>query len=133
MGMGFREIDQAAGKPVPVDLLKMLAEERERQVNADVEQIAETHASLKYDALKLGELIQYGREDVHQDPLAPIRSLLALIGDLPDKTSDRRSGNNDRNFSAPPEGDYEVLPGDNLSHYLINQVPVRFETDNPPC
>ena len=90
--MGFREIDLAAGQLVPVDLLKMLAEERENQVYKDVEKIAETYASLKYDALKLSELMQYAREEVHQDPMAPIRfrprpeALIEVA--FPDKTSE---------------------------------------------
>jgi len=90
--MGFQRADLADSKPVPVDLLKMLAEERENQVYADVEKIAETYASLKYDALKLSELMQYAREEVHPDPMAPIRfrprpeALIEVV--FPDKTSE---------------------------------------------
>ena len=77
---------------VPVEILRTLAEERERQVNIDVANIAETYLSLGPDANKLGEFLQYAREDVHLDPGLPIRfrprpqALLDVV--YPDKTSE---------------------------------------------
>jgi succinyl-diaminopimelate desuccinylase len=59
--------------PVPVDLLRTLAEEREKQVQEDVGLIAETYSTLGGDTGKLGELLQFAREEVRSDPQAPIR------------------------------------------------------------
>lgn len=58
---------------VPIDALKQLAEERERQVLRDVEIIAESHLKTGADGAKLSEFLQRAREDVHLDPDVPVR------------------------------------------------------------
>jgi acetylornithine deacetylase/succinyl-diaminopimelate desuccinylase-like protein len=90
--LGSISVDDCAEIPVPLDLLKALAEDREKQVLHDVEIIAETYPSIEGDRRKLGEMLQYCREDVHLDPLLPIRfrprpeALLEIS--YPDKTSE---------------------------------------------
>jgi succinyl-diaminopimelate desuccinylase len=77
---------------IPVELLRKLAEERQSQVQSDVEWIAETYPSLVGDATRLGEYLQHARDDVHPDAQAPIRfrprpeALLEIA--YPDKTSE---------------------------------------------
>ncbi len=90
--MGDISIEECEEFPVPLDVLKDLAEKRENQVMRDVENIAETFPSLKDDSLKLGEMLQYCRDDVHLDPLAPVRfrprpEAMVEIS-YPDKTSE---------------------------------------------
>lgn len=60
-------------KPVPLELLRSLEEEREAQIAQDVENIAETYALMEEDRSKIEEILQYCREDVHQNPIVPIR------------------------------------------------------------
>ncbi|MES0359456.1 MAG: M20/M25/M40 family metallo-hydrolase [Anaerolineales bacterium] len=78
--------------PVPIELLKKLVEDREEQVMNDVELIAETFPSIEEDCQKLGEILQYCREDVHPDPILPIRfrprpeAMIEIS--YPDKTSE---------------------------------------------
>lgn len=71
--LGDSTLEQCDAIPVPIELLKQLAENREREVQRDIESIAETYPSLEEDSLKLGEMLHYCREDVHLDPLPPIR------------------------------------------------------------
>ncbi len=90
--LGDFSLDDCAEVPVPLDLLKGLVEDREKQVLHDVEIIAETYPSIEEDSHKLGEMLQYCREDVHLDPLQPIRfrprpEELVEIS-YPDKTSE---------------------------------------------
>ena len=90
--IGNNSLENCEQIPVPVDILKELAEEREDQVKQNVEMIAEIFPSLGEDSQKLAEMLQYSREDVHLDPLAPIRFRPrpeAMIEvSYPDKTSE---------------------------------------------
>ncbi len=60
-------------REVPIELLRELAEEREKQVQADVEFIAGVHSTLVADSNKLGEFIQRARDEVRLDPEVRIR------------------------------------------------------------
>ena len=77
---------------VPLELLKQLAEEREKQVLMDVGLVAETFRSLNGEANKLGEFLQRARDEVHFEPMMPVRfrprpeSLVQTS--YPDKTSE---------------------------------------------
>jgi acetylornithine deacetylase/succinyl-diaminopimelate desuccinylase-like protein/gamma-glutamyl:cysteine ligase YbdK (ATP-grasp superfamily) len=77
---------------VPVELLRILASERQKQVLRDVEIIAETHPVLGKDARKTGEFLQHARDAVRADLQAPIRfrprpKALVEVA-YPDKTSE---------------------------------------------
>jgi succinyl-diaminopimelate desuccinylase len=77
---------------VPLELLRAMAEERQRLVRRDVEMIAETYPFLSGDATRLGEYLQRARDDVHLDPDAPVRfrprpEAMVEIS-YPDKTSE---------------------------------------------
>lgn len=85
--------DGTAAEPeVPTDLLKQLAMDREQAVARDVEQIATSVGALGVEAAKLRELLQRARDEVRQDPTAPIRFRprpAALVSQsYPDKTSE---------------------------------------------
>jgi succinyl-diaminopimelate desuccinylase len=71
--LGIKKDEVCEDLHVPLELLQCLAEDREKQVSQIVEHIAETYPVMREDSAKLGELLQYAREDVHQDPLVPIR------------------------------------------------------------
>jgi succinyl-diaminopimelate desuccinylase len=58
---------------VPVEILRKLAEEHETQIQLDVACIAETYQELGGEAYKLGEFLQRARDDVHPNPLSPVR------------------------------------------------------------
>jgi succinyl-diaminopimelate desuccinylase len=58
---------------VPLELLHALAQEREKQVAKDIEQIAENYTQLPGDLRKIREFLQRSRDDVHPDLGAPIR------------------------------------------------------------
>jgi succinyl-diaminopimelate desuccinylase len=62
-----------SGDEVPLELLQQLAEERQVQVGRDVEWIAAHLADLGAESVKLGELLQRARDDVHAEPQAPVR------------------------------------------------------------
>lgn len=77
---------------VPMEILRLLADERVRQVSTDVELIAETYQEFGEDAAKITEFLQRTREDVRSDPQAPIRfrpraEALYEVA-YPDKTSE---------------------------------------------
>ncbi|MDW8325547.1 MAG: M20/M25/M40 family metallo-hydrolase [Anaerolineales bacterium] len=81
---------------VPVEVLKLLALEREAQVKADVEIIAASVAELGEEAVKLREFLQRARDEVRQhDPQAPIRfrprADAATIGTLSAHYADKTS------------------------------------------
>jgi succinyl-diaminopimelate desuccinylase len=90
--LGDFSFEDCAEVPVPLDVLKGLAEEREKQVLQEVEIIAETYPSIEDDSHKLGDLLQDCREDVHLDPLPPVRfrprpeAMIEIS--YPDKTSE---------------------------------------------
>ena len=71
--LGEISIEECGEVPVPLELLQALAEDHENQVIHDVEVIAETYPALEEDRQKLGEMFQFCREDVHLEPLLPIR------------------------------------------------------------
>ena len=77
---------------VPLELLISLAEEREAQVIADVEKIAERYAELDGETPKLAEFLQHARDDVRADVYAPVRFRPrpeAMVDiSFPDKTSE---------------------------------------------
>ena len=58
---------------IPLELLRAMAEEREAQVQRDVEKIAATYAEIGKEAPKLGEFLQHARDDVHLDQQVPVR------------------------------------------------------------
>ena len=71
--LSLSRLDEGSQAVVPLEILRVLAEERENQVHHDVEAIAETFPGLGSDSGKLGEFLQYAREDVRLDPHVPIR------------------------------------------------------------
>jgi succinyl-diaminopimelate desuccinylase len=77
---------------VPVEVLKTLALEREAQVKRDVEQIAASYAMLGPEAGKLRDVLQRARDEVRQDPAAPIRFRprheARIAHSYPDKTAE---------------------------------------------
>ena len=85
---------QALGgeKCVPTDMLRGLAEARERQVAADVERIAAEVPHLGQDGQKLQEMLARARDHARRDPDMPIRFRppLGAFVDVayPDKTSE---------------------------------------------
>jgi len=58
---------------IPVEELQRLAQQRVIQLNSDVEYIAADFKNLKLDRRIIGEFLQHARDEVHNDPLAPIR------------------------------------------------------------
>ena len=85
---------QALGgeKSVPTEMLRGLAEARERQVAADVERIAAEVPHLGQDGQKLQEMLARARDHARRDPDMPIRFRppLGAFVDVayPDKTSE---------------------------------------------
>ncbi len=77
---------------VPTDLLRMLAQERKQQVIQDIENIAVEYRKLYEESTKFSEFLQRARDDVHADPLAPIRFHRRMDDfieiNFPDKTSE---------------------------------------------
>jgi len=90
--LGDVTLEECGEVPIPLEILQSLAEEHEKQVMRDVEVIAETYPGIKEDRQKLGEMFQFCREDVHLDPLLPIRfrprpeEMIEIS--YPDKTSE---------------------------------------------
>ena len=90
--LGDITLDECGEVPIPLEILQSLAEEHESQVIQDIELIAETYPGIKEDQQKLGEMFQFCREDVHLDPLLPIRfrprpeEMIEIS--YPDKTSE---------------------------------------------
>ena len=77
---------------VPLEVLQMLAAEHEAGLMREVEIIAEASSTLGKDSARLTSLLQRARDDVLQDPLAPVRFRprpeTALEIAYPDKTSE---------------------------------------------
>ena len=77
---------------VPVEVLKLLASEREDQVKREVEQIAASYAVLGPEAGKLRDVLQRARDEVRQDPAAPFRfrprQEFLIAPSYPDKTAE---------------------------------------------
>ncbi len=77
---------------VPAELLRLLAEEREQQVAADIERIAAALPALGQEATRLRELWGRARDHARREPSAPIRfrpAAGATVGvHYPDKASE---------------------------------------------
>ena len=90
--LGVRSLDDCGEVPIPLDMLRTLAEEHENQVIKDIELIAETYPAIEVDRQKLGEVFQFCREDVHLEPQLPVRfrprpeEMIEIS--YPDKTSE---------------------------------------------
>jgi acetylornithine deacetylase/succinyl-diaminopimelate desuccinylase-like protein len=88
-----RLLDDLNGeKFVPVEMLRILASERQKQVLRDVEVVAETHPILGKDAHKTADFLQHARDAARADLQAPIRfrprpKALVEVA-YPDKTSE---------------------------------------------
>ncbi len=74
------------------EVMRELAEEREAQVRADVDQISANFSGLGTESAKLGEFIHHARDDARQAPELPVRfrpSAGALLETAyPDKTAE---------------------------------------------
>jgi acetylornithine deacetylase/succinyl-diaminopimelate desuccinylase-like protein len=77
---------------IPAEMLKELAEQRERQVAQEIEEIASSRVSHSPDQARLDDLLQRARDDAHHHPQAPIRfrpaSQARISLRYPDKTSE---------------------------------------------
>ena len=58
---------------VPIETLRKLAEQNKNRLNRDIEYIASDFKNLTYDHRLIGEFLQHARDEVHNDPHAPIR------------------------------------------------------------
>jgi succinyl-diaminopimelate desuccinylase len=67
------QMELGANDEVPLSVLRSLVEEREAQVMAEVEKIAAGYLSLGVDATKIGQFLQYARDDARQHPELPVR------------------------------------------------------------
>ena len=74
--LGSNPSELCEDKPVPLDLLQQIAGAREDQVEKDIEYIAGTYQLVGEDSQKLGEILQFCREDVHR------RSFQLLTGQI---------------------------------------------------
>jgi succinyl-diaminopimelate desuccinylase len=90
--MGLQKSNLLQEIEVPLDLIRMLAEEREEQIKQDIEMIIVNFMSIPEDRGKLSEFIQFSREDARLDVRSPIRFKppTASLVDLPfpDKMSE---------------------------------------------
>jgi succinyl-diaminopimelate desuccinylase len=93
----YSELGEKAGPEtgyvqVPAEVLIQFALEREQRVVKDVEEIAASYPALGQEATKIGQFLQYIREDVHLDPELPLRfhpKTDALVEiSYPDKTTE---------------------------------------------
>jgi hypothetical protein len=66
-------IELGANDEVPLTVLRSIAEEREAQIIAEVEKIAARYSSLEGDAAKIGQFLQYARDEARQHPELPVR------------------------------------------------------------
>jgi len=75
---------------VPLEVLKILVNDRVEQVIQDVTTIVDSYRSLEVDHRQLGEFFQRARDEAHFDPQAPIRfrSKALLEISYADKTSE---------------------------------------------
>lgn len=86
------QMELGANDEVPFSILRSLAEEREAQITAEVEKIAGEYTALDADAAKIGQFLQYARDDARQHPDLPIRfrpsAGITLESQYPDKTTE---------------------------------------------
>jgi hypothetical protein len=77
---------------IPLEVLQMLASEREARLMREVEIIAESASMHGKDSARLISLLQRARDDVRHEPLAPVRFRprpeVVLEVSYPDKTSE---------------------------------------------
>jgi hypothetical protein len=85
-------MELGANDEVPLSVLRSVAEEREAQIMAEVEKIAAGFGSLGADAPKIGQFLQYARDDARQHPELPVRfrpaAGISLDSKYPDKTAE---------------------------------------------
>jgi succinyl-diaminopimelate desuccinylase len=86
------QMELGANDEVPLSVLRSVAEEREAQTMAEVEKIAAGYASLGADAAKIGQFLQYARDDARQHPELPVRfrptAGISIESKYPDKTAE---------------------------------------------
>ena len=75
---------------VPLEFMRMLAEERHAQVKRDLDQILQDLPLLGSDAVRLSEVLQLAREDTRRDPLLSItfRPTVEINQTYADKTAE---------------------------------------------
>lgn len=67
------QLELGANDEVPLSVLRSVAEEREASIMAEVERIAARYPSLGADAARIGQFLQYARDDARQHPELPVR------------------------------------------------------------
>lgn len=86
------QMELGANDEVPFSILRSLAEEREAQITAEVEKIAAEYPSLGTDSAKIGQFLQYARDDARQHPDLPVRfrpsAGITLESQYPNKTTE---------------------------------------------
>ena len=86
------QIGLGANDEVPLSVLRSIAEEREALIISEVEKIAAGYPSLGADAAKIGQFLQYARDDARQRPELPVRfrptAGINVDGKYPDKTTE---------------------------------------------
>ncbi len=86
------QMELGANDEVTPGVMRELAEEREEQVRADVEKIANKFNLLGPEAVKIGEVLFHAREEARAHPELPIRFRPAvntvIETDYPDKTAE---------------------------------------------
>lgn len=86
------QIELGANDEVPLSVLRSVVEEREALIMAEVEKIAAGYPSLGADAAKIGQFLQYARDDARQHPELPVRfrptAGIPIESKYPDKTSE---------------------------------------------
>jgi succinyl-diaminopimelate desuccinylase len=86
------QMELGANDEVPMSVLRSIAEEREAQIMAEVEKIAASYPSLGADAAKIGQFLQYARDDARQHPELPVRFRptggISIDSQYPDKTAE---------------------------------------------
>jgi acetylornithine deacetylase/succinyl-diaminopimelate desuccinylase-like protein/gamma-glutamyl:cysteine ligase YbdK (ATP-grasp superfamily) len=86
------QMELGANDEVPLSVLRSVAEERETQIIAEVEKIAAGYPSLGADAAKIGQFLQYARDEARQHPELPVRfrptAGINIESKYPDKTTE---------------------------------------------
>jgi succinyl-diaminopimelate desuccinylase len=85
-------IELGANDEVPLSVLRSIAEEREAQIISEIEKIAAGYASLGADAARIGQFLQYARDDARQHPELPVRfrptTGVKIESKFPDKSAE---------------------------------------------
>ena len=71
--LGIKSNSEERQLLVPIEILLQFAKEHEQQVVRDVEAIASSYPVLEEEAAKIGQFLQYAREDVQLNPRLPAR------------------------------------------------------------